>query len=210
MVRALLSRSSRQAAIGSSALPRSPSETSTWPPPPLTLLEQVAYHEASHAVTAHVLGARIARIDITASGGQTLFELRPTVVNLRRGISVSLAGTIGEQMKDPRLAGLPFAGGDRSDQLVAATIADRFARNLDERRAELQRARNRAALILSAHWPAVRAVAETLKAVAAYGSSIDGRTVRQIINSVMTGEKPGSHPGISEALRRKRQSKDWN
>jgi len=137
---------------------------------------------------------------------------------------VSLAGTIGEHMRDPLFAGLWFGGRDLCDQLNAVGIAERFVKNQEDRRQELQRARNFAALILSAHWPAVKAVAETLIRISEHGTSLDGTTVRQLIASFTPNEDPrgdleelGRYPGAakglppeSESLRWRRRSREWN
>jgi hypothetical protein len=144
-----------------------------------------------------------------ADGGCTFYEIRTGLVSARSRICMSLAGTIGERIRDPAFQGLWFAdGGDRPDQLQAVALADGLTRNLEDRRRELQSARNLAVLILSAHWPAVTAVAETLIEISEYGTGLDGTTVRQILASVTPNER--RRRAIPESLRRKRHSRDWN
>ena len=160
-------------------------------------LRAPAYHEAGHAVAAHMQGYRLRAVSIVATQGrlgycrlaspglETLLEraprgrgLTPThAVHLHALVVISLSGSAAL-----RLAGLSV--GSESDDVTARRLIQRLLGvNLGEQESGdrlLARLTGEAETLLRTHWNAVERVAEALL----WFRALSGQRVHDLVDSV--------------------------
>ncbi len=127
-----------------------------------------AYHEAGHAVMAHVDGQRVVGLELH-EGGELVGAFHSVVLgrtgsgpasldDLDRRVRCALAGMVAES----RLSGTR-TWNERSDDLdLAVRLAVRRVGDCEQVLPYLERARDEVTRVLDSHWPAVAALARRL------------------------------------------------
>jgi len=142
-----------------------------------------AFHEAGHAVVAHVLRCRVVAINLTDDGAQVLwrprlnvardFQMRwgPDGVEMVLGspaqrarveLAVGIAGELAQQMYDG-IFGVPFVMNAVDDAIFEEAL-DTLGGSPRARRHHEGVAINRAARILRRHWGRVERIAAAIHA----------------------------------------------
>lgn len=146
----------------------------------MAVARRAQYHEAGHAVVAHLLGRRVTSVsamsdDDLAAGRAGFTSYAPVDLSrarratIERSIVIALAGGIAERLMDPA------APGEDADDLARIAVWSRLVSGVDP--TEL---RSRSEKLVREHWPAVEAVADAL----VWDDHLDGRALRAVLRGV--------------------------
>jgi hypothetical protein len=154
--------------------------------------ERLAYHEAGHAVVAHILGMRITGVSIkrTEDGpGRTLYDLPDEEVadpgHLLRCAQICQAGIAAESMKyGDRIEGLWGKGREYDwvdDMVFIEKHIDQTPKKRESARELRNSLRKKTVNSLCQHWLAVEALVSALLKY----EDVTGDEARQVIEEVI-------------------------